>query len=103
MENIKPPAEAAMISYIDGETFALFMENMWISDSGTFCHITNNNTSLFQVTKISKSIQSSSGNMPATKRESFTLMFIKPMVLNGSTLCGPLTFAPKLVFMMCEL
>ena len=51
-----------------GETLALYTDNMCIQDFGASCHITNNNTGLFEVTKIHKSIQSSSGNMTATKK-----------------------------------
>ena len=39
-----------------------------VGDYGTLCHITNNYTGLFDVTKIYKMGQGSSGSMPATKK-----------------------------------
>ena len=62
------PMEAGMMCTIDGDTFYLFMKNMWIEDSGASCLIMNNYTSLFNIIDINTSIQGSSGNMPATKK-----------------------------------
>ena len=62
------PTEAGMMSNIDGETFYSFIKNSWIGDSGVSCHITNNDNSLFSMTKISDSIQRSSCIMLAMKK-----------------------------------
>ena len=50
-----------------GHTF-LFMKNMWIVDSSVSCHIMDDDTGLFNFMSINKSIQGSSGIMPATKK-----------------------------------
>ena len=52
-----------MMIIIDGDNFFLFMKNTWIGDSGAFCHITNNNTGLYDITNINEFIQGSSGIM----------------------------------------
>ena len=67
-ENFKKPMKAGMLHTVDGEIFYLFTKNMWIGDSGTLCHITNNDTGLYNVTKINKSIEGSVGSMSATKK-----------------------------------
>ena len=68
MEDVKQPSEAGLICTIDGDTFFSFMKNTWIGDSGASCHITNNDTGLYDVMDINESIQGSSGIMPATKK-----------------------------------
>ena len=49
MEDVKQPSEAGMICTIDGETLVLFTKNTRIGDSGASCHITNNDTGLYDV------------------------------------------------------
>ena len=66
-KNVKMPMEASMVCNIDGETFYFFTKNTLIGNSGTSCHITNDDTGLFDMTKISESIQGSSSSMPAGK------------------------------------
>ena len=72
------PTEAGMMCTIDGETYHMFTKNMWSGDSGTLCHITNDDTSLFDITIINKLVQENSGSMIITKK-----------VLNGYILYGP--------------
>ena len=56
---------SGMMITIDGDTFT---KNTWIGDSGVSCHVTNNDTGLYDVTDINKSIQGSSSIMPAMKK-----------------------------------
>ena len=44
--------EAGIMFTINEETFYMFTKNTWISDSGTLCHVTNENTGLCDITKI---------------------------------------------------
>ena len=67
-EDVKQLSEAGMICTINGNTFFSFTKNTQNRDSGTSCHITNNNTGLYDIINIDKSIQGSSGIMPATKK-----------------------------------
>ena len=71
MENVKMPMEAGMLCTIDGETFHLFMKNTWIWDSDTSCQITNNDTSLFDITTIKELVQGSLDSLPAIKKGKF--------------------------------
>ena len=57
-----------MMCTIDGNSFHMFTKNTWIGNSGTSCHITNDETGMFDVIEIQESIQGSSGTMPATKK-----------------------------------
>ena len=66
MENVKQPSEASMMCTIDGASFHLFTKNTGIGDSGALCHITNDDKGMFDIIKIDKLIQGSSGTMPAT-------------------------------------
>ena len=59
MDDVKQPSEACMMCAISRETFHFFMKNMWIGVSGALCHITNNNTGLFDIIDIIKLIQGS--------------------------------------------
>ena len=56
VENMKQPSEAGMMSTIDGDTFYSFTKNNWIKDSGASCHITNDNTGLYDITNINDMI-----------------------------------------------
>ena len=71
MEKVKKPMEAGMLHTIDGETLHSFTKNTWINDSGASCHITNENTGLYNV--VNKLVQGSSGNTSATKRGKFCI------------------------------
>ena len=68
MEDVKWPSEACIMCTNDGNTFYLFTKNTWIGDLGVSFHITNNNTSMYDVTNIDGLIQCSSGIMHATKK-----------------------------------
>ena len=68
MENVKMPTGAGMWCTMDGETFQLFTKNTWIGDFCALCHITNNDIGLFNITKIYKLVQSSTGHMFTTKK-----------------------------------
>ena len=68
MENVELPMEAGMLCTINVDMFYLFMKNTWMGDSRASCHITNDNTGLFDIINIDKLIQGSSGNMPVTKK-----------------------------------
>ena len=57
-----------MMCTIDGDTFFLFTKNTWFGYSGASCHITNDDTDLYDITDINESIQGSSSIMPATKK-----------------------------------
>ena len=57
-----------MICTIDSDTFNSFTKNNWIRDSGAYCHITNNDTSMYDVTDIDESIKGISRIVPATKK-----------------------------------
>ena len=68
VDNIKQPSEAGMMCTFDGNTFHSFTKNTWIVDSNVSCHITNDKCGMYDVIKIDKSIQRSSGIMSATKK-----------------------------------
>ena len=68
MEDVKQPSGAGMLCTIDGGTFFSFTNNTWIGDSGASCHITNDNTGLYDISDIDKLIQGSSGILLAAKK-----------------------------------
>ena len=68
IKNIKMPMKAGMVFMIGRETFHMFMENTWITDSGTSCYITNDDTGLFEATEIQELIQGSLDSMLTTKK-----------------------------------
>ena len=68
MEDVKQPSEAGMMCTIDRDTFFSFTKNTWIGDLGVSCHITKDNTGLYDITDIDKTIQGSSSIMPAMKK-----------------------------------
>ena len=61
-EDVKQPLEAG-----------LMCTNTWIRDSGESCHITNDDTGLYDIIDIDESIQGSSSIMPAMKKEKLQL------------------------------
>ena len=67
VEDVKQPSEAGMMCTIDGNTF-LFTKKTQMRDSGASCHITNNDTGLYNATNINELMQGSSSIMPATKK-----------------------------------
>ena len=56
--------EAGILCSIDGKIFYWFTKNTWISYSGTL----NNDTGLYNLSKISKFVQGSADNMSAIKK-----------------------------------
>ena len=56
-----------MMCTIDGNKF-FFTKNTWIGDLAASCHITNDDNGMYDIINIDKSIQGSSGIMPATKK-----------------------------------
>ena len=58
--------EAGILCTIDGETFHSIAKNTWIDNSGASCHITNNNTGLYDITEINKLVQGILGIISAT-------------------------------------
>ena len=68
MDDVKHPSKAGMMCTIDGDTFYSFMRNTWIGDSGVCCHITNNDTHMYDITNINETIHGISGIMPAMKK-----------------------------------
>ena len=47
--------EAGMMCTIDVEMFFSFGKNAWIQDLGTLCHLSNNDSGLYNITNINKS------------------------------------------------
>ena len=72
-----------MLCTIDGETFYLFTKMTWIGNSGASCLMTNNDASLYDITKINELVQGSPGNMSFTKEESFGWKSAKLIAMNG--------------------
>ena len=48
-----------MMYIIDSEMFFLYTKITWIGDLGISCHITNNDTGLYDITNINKLIHDS--------------------------------------------
>ena len=59
--------ETGMLCTINRATLHSFMKNMQIGYSGAACHITNDITSLYDVTNINKLVHGHSDNMLPTK------------------------------------
>ena len=78
---LKKPTESGMLCRIDGETFHLVTKNTLIGDLGTSCHITNNDTGLYDINEINTLVQGSSG--------SFAQKSAKLMAVNGYMYYGP--------------
>ena len=68
MENVKQPSEAGMMCTIYSNTFFSFTKNTWIGDLMASCHITKDDSGLYDIANINELIQGSSGIMPATKK-----------------------------------
>ena len=49
----------------------MFLKCTWIGDLRTSCHIANDNTRMYDITDINKSVQGISGNMKTTKQGKF--------------------------------
>ena len=68
IDGVKQPLEAGMMCTIDSDTFYSFMKNTLIGDSGASCHITNDDTGMYNASNINESIQGSSGITPTKKK-----------------------------------
>ena len=66
--DLLPTIEAGLICTIDGEMFFSFTKNMFIGDLDTSCHITDNDSGLYDVFDISELVQCRLGSVPATKK-----------------------------------
>ena len=95
MDNIKLPMEAVMLCTIDGDIFYLFTKNTWHGDSKVSCHITYNDTHLFNDIDIDKSIQESFGNMPAIKKRKLCIIMQQVDRTEHVHNLWPMKFCPK--------
>ena len=104
---VKQPSEAGMMCTIGGDTFFLFTKNTWIWDSGASCHITNDDTGLYDFTNICESIQGSCSIIPVMKK---IKLQVKGLQVGGTEqvhTLWPVKFCPKagvnLFSLMCKL
>ena len=81
--------------YIDGKTFGSFIKNTWIGDSGASCNIRNDDTGLYEITKIEESIQSSSCNMLTTKKGKLCIDIHQVDDTEWVCTLWPVKFCPK--------
>ena len=83
------------------------MKNTWIGDSGASCHITNDDTGLYDITNINESIQGSFGVMPATEKGKLQVKAWQFDRTEQDHSLWPVKFCPNaganLFFLMCEL
>ena len=96
-----------MMCTIDGDTFYSFTRNTWIRDSGTSCHIINDDTGLFEVTDINELIQGSSSIMPTTNKGKVCFHVCQVNRTEQVHVLCPMKFCPKeganLFSLMCKL
>ena len=59
--------EAGMMCTFIGQSFCFFTKHTWIGDLGASCHITNNDTGMYDVTHIDRLVQGGLGSISATK------------------------------------
>ena len=107
MEDVKQPSETHMMCTINGNTFFLFTKNTWIRDLGASCHITNDDTGLYDIINIIESIKGSSGIMPAMKKGKLQVMVCQVNGEEQSHTLWPVKFCPtagaNLFSLTCEL
>ena len=107
MEDVKHPLDAGMICTINGNTFFSFTKNTWIGDLGASCHITNDDTGLYNINDINELIQGSSSIMPATKKSKLQVKVRQVNRAEQVHTLWPVKFCPKaganLLSLMCEL
>ena len=60
--------EMSMMYAISGESFFMFTNYRWICNWGALCHITNNDTGMYDITDIKKLVQYICGNIKATEK-----------------------------------
>ena len=84
-----------------------FTKNIWIGDSGALCHITNDNTGLFDTIDINESIQGISRNVLATKTGKLHIKILQVDYAEQLHTLRPLKFSPRasvnMFFLTCEL
>ena len=101
MEDVKQPLDAGM------NTFFSFTKNTWIGDLGASCHITNDDTGLYNINDINELIQGSSSIMPATKKSKLQVKVRQVNRAEQVHTLWPVKFCPKaganLLSLMCEL
>ena len=68
VDDVKQPSKAGMMCSINGNMLYSFTKNTWIGDSGASCHITDNDTSMYDIIYIDELIHGSSSIMPAMKK-----------------------------------
>ena len=107
VEDVKQPSDACVMCSINGDTFCLFTKNMWIRDSSASCHIMSNDTDLFDVINIDKSIQGSSSIMPTMKKGNLQVQVWKVDETEWVHTLWPIKFFPEactnLFSLMCKL
>ena len=89
------PIEASMLCTMGRETFQMFTKNTWIGDSLISCHITNNDTHLFNITVINESVQGSLGSMPAIRKRKFCIKVHQVDDTEWVHTLWPMKFCPK--------
>ena len=96
-----------MMCTIDGDTFYSFTRNSWIGDSGASCHITNDDTGMYDITDIDESIQGCSGIMLTTKKGKLCFIVHQVDGTEWVHMLWPVKFCPKaganLFSLMCKL
>ena len=92
---------------IDKDIVFSFTKNTWIGNSSASCHITNNDTGLFDVIDINKSIKGSSDVMPAMKKFKLWVNVWQDNRTESVHTLFLVKFCPKaggnLLSLMCEL
>ena len=105
-EDVKQPS-AGMMCTINGNKFFLFTKNTRIRDLGTSCHITNDDTGLYNIININESIQGSSGIMPAMTKGKLQVIVHQVNRTEQSHTLWPVKFCPmagaNLFSLTCEL
>ena len=85
----------------------LFTKNTWIRDSGASCHITNNDTGLYDVTNVDESIQGSSCIIPVIKKRKLQVKVCQVDGTEQVHTLWPMKFCPKagvnLFSLTCEI
>ena len=71
MENVKKLKEVGILCNVDGKTFHLFTKNTWIIDYCDSCHITNNDTGFYGITKINELMKGRQAIFPQPIKVSF--------------------------------
>ena len=67
-EDVKQSSKTGTMCTINGDMFCSFTKITWIGDSGASCHVTNNDTGMYDIIDINELTQASSGIMPTTKK-----------------------------------